>query len=109
FDNPPDWNEILTYFRGSELQNYFTKILEENLKAITKPQYVDSIPQAVKGTPENILAKKDERKVREEMIELLELRNVLGQQVATLSGGELQRFAIAVLCIQNADVYMFDE
>jgi translation initiation factor RLI1 len=30
--NPPDWQEILTYFRGSELQNYFTKILEDNLK-----------------------------------------------------------------------------
>jgi translation initiation factor RLI1 len=30
--NPPDWHEILTYFRGSELQNYFTKILEDDLK-----------------------------------------------------------------------------
>ena len=25
-------NEILVNFRGSELQNYFTKILEDNLK-----------------------------------------------------------------------------
>jgi ATP-binding cassette subfamily E protein 1 len=32
FDNPPDWEELLKYFRGSELQNYFTKILEDNLK-----------------------------------------------------------------------------
>ena len=30
--NPPDWQEILLYFRGSELQNYFTKILEDDLK-----------------------------------------------------------------------------
>lgn len=43
--NPPDWQEILTYFRGSELQNYFTKILEDNIKAIIKPQYVDHIPK----------------------------------------------------------------
>lgn len=28
FDDPPDWQEILLHFRGSELQNYFTKILE---------------------------------------------------------------------------------
>ncbi|KAI3951101.1 hypothetical protein MKW98_028505 [Papaver atlanticum] len=33
FNNPPDWQEILTYFRGSELQNYFTRILEDNLKS----------------------------------------------------------------------------
>jgi ATP-binding cassette, sub-family E, member 1 len=44
----PDWQEILTYFRGSELQNYFQKILEDDLKAIIKPQYVDNIPKAVR-------------------------------------------------------------
>ncbi|KAI3845917.1 hypothetical protein MKX03_029067 [Papaver bracteatum] len=33
-NNPPDWQEILTYFRGSELQNYFTRILEDNLKVV---------------------------------------------------------------------------
>lgn len=32
FADPPDWADILVYFRGSELQNYFTKILEDNLK-----------------------------------------------------------------------------
>jgi ATP-binding cassette subfamily E protein 1 len=48
FQAPPDWSEILLFFRGSELQNFFTKILEDNLKAIIKPQYVDQIPKAVK-------------------------------------------------------------
>ena len=43
---PPDWSEILTYFRGSELQNYFQRVLEDNVKAIIKPQYVDHIPKA---------------------------------------------------------------
>ena len=46
--SPPDWQEILTNFRGSELQNYFTRILEDDIKAITKPQYVDNIPKAVR-------------------------------------------------------------
>ena len=45
---PPDWQEILTHFRGSELQNYFTRILEDDLKAVIKPQYVDHIPKAVR-------------------------------------------------------------
>ncbi len=34
YDGAPDWSEILTYFRGSELQNYFTRILEDNLKVL---------------------------------------------------------------------------
>ena len=30
FDSVPDWQGILTHFRGSELQNYFTRILEDD-------------------------------------------------------------------------------
>jgi ATP-binding cassette subfamily E protein 1 len=71
YDNPPDWEEILRYFRGSELQSqfiypqfeslfvltsidYFTKVLEDDLKAVVKPQYVDQIPRAVKGPTKNV-------------------------------------------------------
>lgn len=58
FNDPPDWTEILTYFRGSELQNYFTKVLEDDLKAFIKVQYVDQIPKAVKGSVQALLDKK---------------------------------------------------
>jgi ABC-type cobalamin/Fe3+-siderophores transport system ATPase subunit len=34
---------------------------------------------------------------------------VLDRNVENLSGGELQRFAIAVVAAQTADVYMIDE
>ena len=33
--SPPDWSDILIYFRGSELQNYFTKIVEDDLKVLS--------------------------------------------------------------------------
>lgn len=109
FSDPPDWTEILTYFRGSELQNYFTKILEDDLKAIIKPQYVDQIPKAVQGSVQQLLDKKDELKNQEHVCEMLDLKNVRDRQVQELSGGELQRFACAMVCIQKADIFMFDE
>merc|ERR1719211_105269 len=109
FNDPPDWTEILAHFRGSELQNYFTKILEDDLKAIIKPQFVDQIPKAVKGAVQQLLDKKDERKNQDEVSELLELTKVKTRNVDELSGGELQRFAISMVCIQNADIFMFDE
>ncbi|KAF2302022.1 hypothetical protein GH714_031409 [Hevea brasiliensis] len=109
FNNPPDWQEILTYFRGSELQNYFTRILEDNLKAIIKPQYVDHIPKAVQGNVGQVLDQKDEREMKAELCDDLELNQVIDRNVGDLSGGELQRFAIAVVAIQNAEIYMFDE
>merc|ERR1711931_367215 len=109
FTNPPDWEEILTHFRGSELQNYFTKILEDDLKAIIKPQYVDQIPKAVKGNVTMLLNKKDETETKDKYCEEFELNHVLDRNVDELSGGELQRFACAVVCVQDAQVYMFDE
>ncbi|XP_069832968.1 ATP-binding cassette sub-family E member 1 [Dendropsophus ebraccatus] len=109
YDDPPDWQEILTYFRGSELQNYFTKILEDDLKAIIKPQYVDQIPKAAKGPVGTILDRKDETKTQTIVCEQLDLTHLRDRNVEDLSGGELQRFACAVVCIQKADIFMFDE
>ena len=106
FENPPDWSEILAYFRGSELQNFFTRILEDTMKAIIKPQYVDHIPKAIKGVVGEILTQKNEHGARDYIIEILDLSNVIGRGVQDLSGGELQRFAIAVVAVQSADVYM---
>ena len=70
FSDSPDWTEILTYFRGSELQNYFTKILEDHLKALIKPQYVDQIPKAVKGPVGPMLDRKDDLNNSAEICEM---------------------------------------
>ncbi|XP_035721857.1 ATP-binding cassette sub-family E member 1-like [Vespa mandarinia] len=109
FSDPPDWTEILGHFRGSELQNYFTKILEDDLKALIKPQYVDQIPKALRGTVQQFLDKKDECKNQIEICQMLDLMHILDRGVEALSGGELQRFACAMVCIQNGDIFMFDE
>lgn len=111
FDAPPDWEDILEHFRGSELQNYFTRILEDDLKAMIKPQYVDNIPRAIKGSVKEILDRKadSEKGNRAHIMECLDLTNIMDRQIQDLSGGELQRFACSIVAVQQADVYMFDE
>lgn len=108
FDEPPDWQDILKHFRGSELQNYFTKVLEDDLRALIKPQYVDHLPKAIKGSKTVImmLEGKLQRDNLDEVIDLLDLKEVLEREPGQLSGGELQRFAIAMTCVQKADVYV---
>uniref|UniRef100_A0A7S1T6P9 ATP-binding cassette transporter n=1 Tax=Tetraselmis chuii TaxID=63592 RepID=A0A7S1T6P9_9CHLO len=107
--NQPDWQEILLHFRGSELQNYFTRMLEDDIKAIIKPQYVDHIPKAVRGNVEEVIDQKDQRGNKDKLLTQLDLKQVTDRNVENLSGGELQRFAIAVVAAQNADIYMIDE
>ena len=109
FENPPDWTDILTHFRGNDLQNYFTRILEDDLKAVMKPQYVDSLPKAVKGKVKDILQSRNQRDLYDWIIHDMELSHIQERDIAVLSGGELQRFAIGAVVIQEADMYMFDE
>lgn len=40
---------------------------------------------------------------------VLELENIRDRSIDALSGGELQRFACAMVCIQDGDIFMFDE
>ncbi|WVQ70628.1 hypothetical protein IAR50_000148 [Cryptococcus sp. DSM 104548] len=112
YDDPPEWQEILKHFRGSELQNFFTKVLEDDIKAVTKPQYVDQIPRSIKipnMTVGKMFDRQSETGHREQLETDLELAHLKDREVSQLSGGELQRFAIGIAACRTADVYMFDE
>ncbi|MGA3059903.1 MAG: ribosome biogenesis/translation initiation ATPase RLI [Candidatus Bathyarchaeia archaeon] len=109
YDNPPDWPEIIQYYRGSSLQDYFQKMSEKKLKVSSKPQYVDKIPKAVTGKVGDLLEKVDERGQLDAISEELELKKVWGRPLEVLSGGELQRVAVAASLSREADVYLFDE
>ena len=108
-DNPPDWSEIIQHFRGSILQEYFQRLSRNQLKVVHKPQYVDKIPQVVSGKVGDLLEKVDERNMLDVMVERLQLETVMERSLDVLSGGELQRVAIAATICREADVYLFDE
>ncbi|HII85530.1 TPA: ribosome biogenesis/translation initiation ATPase RLI [Candidatus Bathyarchaeota archaeon] len=109
FKSPPEWNEIIEFYRGSTLQDYLRRISEKNLKIAHKPQYVDKIPKAVAGKVCDLLEKIDERKQLDRLSDELELKKVWDRDLNVLSGGELQRVAVAATLSREADVYLFDE
>ncbi len=109
YDQPPEWSGIIQHFRGSTLQDYLQKLSAKRLRVVMKPQYVDKLPQAVSGKVGDLLKKADERDVFETLTEQLQLDNILDRTLNVLSGGELQRVAIAASISRNADVYLFDE
>jgi ATP-binding cassette subfamily E protein 1 len=109
FENPPEWSEIIEFYRGSSLQDYFRKIAENNLKVAHKPQYVDKMPKAISGKVGELLEKVDERKMLDKLEEELELTQVWDRSLDVLSGGELQRVAVAAALSREVDVYLFDE
>ena len=109
YKEPPDWSQIVHHFRGSTLQEYFQKLGDNKLKVIHKPQYVDKIPSVVSGKVGELLEKIDERDQLKLLSEELQLRTIWDRPINVLSGGELQRVAIAATICRDADVYLFDE
>lgn len=108
----PEWKDIIKYYRGSNLQNYFSKLSKKQLKIAIKPQLSSKFGRKFKLTPIgtilNKVCKKGESFLNQ-IVEDLELGHLLESTIPTLSGGELQRFAIALTAIKDADVYFFDE
>jgi len=109
YETPPDWSEIIQHFRGSTLQEFLQRLSEKQLKIVHKPQYVDKIPQVVSGMVSDLLKKTDDRGKLKEIVEQLQLGSILERTLDVLSGGELQRVAIAATICRDADVYLFDE
>ncbi|KFG25689.1 uncharacterized protein NESG_01668 [Nematocida ausubeli] len=108
FNSTPDWNKLLIKYRGSELHKYFTRLLNENMQISYKTQYVDKIPKGFKGKKvSEVLSIADEK--TKVLYKELELEKLSERLLEDLSGGELQRFAIAQTMAKDAEVYIFDE
>ena len=109
YENPPDWDEILKYYSGTELKSHFEQIKNNQIKVSIKPQQVYQVSQAFDGTGKELLEKYDERGVANQLIKELGLENSVDQSLKELSGGELQRLSVAVAASKDADFYFFDE
>jgi len=109
YENPPEWDEILKYYSGTELKQHFEKIEQKQIRASIKPQQVHHITQAFDGTGKELIDKYDERGVSREIIKELGLENSLEQNLKELSGGEIQRIAIAAVASKDTEFYFFDE
>ncbi|RBI60041.1 ribosome biogenesis/translation initiation ATPase RLI [halophilic archaeon] len=105
----PDWDTIVREFRGTAVQNYLEKLRDGGVQAAFKPQRIDQLSDHYDGTVRELLAERDERSTRDEVINRLQLAHIIDRPVADLSGGELQRTAIAATLLADADVYLIDE
>lgn len=109
YDENVPWEEVINYFKGSQLQSYFKKLSNNELKVVHKPQMVDLLPKYVKGNVKDLMEGVDERGAMDEIMDALELKAILSRNISKLSGGELQRVAIAAAALKDADFYYFDE
>lgn len=109
YDNPPEWKDILKKSLDSSLKNYFQQLLENKITACEKTQYVDAMAKATRAQVSKILSAKNENGRLNQIVELLGLENIMDRKLNVLSGGELQRVAIAICLLSNANCLLVDE
>ncbi len=104
-ESEPEWSEVIKLFRGSELQHYLEQLSEGNINSVYKVQFIEAIPRVYNGKKVKELLKHGKK----EFIEKFSLEHLLEREVQQLSGGELQRLALASALSHSADFYFIDE
>ncbi|MBI2653522.1 ribosome biogenesis/translation initiation ATPase RLI [Candidatus Woesearchaeota archaeon] len=104
-----DYDELIKFFKGTEAQGFFEKVKEGEIKVAYKPQQVDLIPKTTRGKVIDLLKKVDEKNELKRIVNELQLNEILNNEISEISGGELQRVAIAATILKNANLYIFDE
>jgi ATP-binding cassette subfamily E protein 1 len=108
-DDEASYDALIEFFKGSEAQIFFEKIKKGEIVVSYKPQQVDMIPKKFSGKVKDLLLTADETARFDEVVDALDLRTVLDNEVGNISGGELQRVAIAATVLKKANFYVFDE
>jgi ATP-binding cassette subfamily E protein 1 len=104
-----DFKEVIQYFKGTEMQKFMEKLQKNEVSVSYKPQQVDLIPKQFSGTVKELLEKVSRNGKLEIVIEKLQLGTFLESNISKISGGELQRVAIAAAALKDANFYLFDE
>ena len=108
WNNPPEFKEVLESFKGTEMQRFLEKLQKNEISVSYKPQQVDLIPKQFTGTVQELLQRIDAENLPAVAIQL-QLTSFLDHDISTISGGELQRVAIAAAALKKANLYLFDE
>ena len=109
YERPPSKDDVLAHFAGTEMHGHLKRVYDKKVRTSIKPQYVDKLPNVFKGGVRDLLKKVEGRMSMDEAVSLLDLDEAIGRQMTELSGGELQRVAIAATIMKDADIYFFDE
>ncbi len=102
------WENVIDYYAGTDIQKHFVGLSDGKIKVALKPQYVDRIPKMFDGTLRELLEKVASTEKVNEFAEKINITS-LDKKVSKISGGELQKGAIAATLLKEADLYFFDE
>ena len=110
-DEKKYFQEISKKYVGTELFNYFQRLRKKEIIIAYKPQQIIEIPKNFSGKVLELL-KRVNKNLDEvnKIAEKLSLLEILNRDISKISGGELQRVALAsALLKSSANFFVLDE
>jgi len=108
-DENQSFDELIDKFKGTEAQLFFEKLKRKEITISYKLQKVDLLAKRYSCTVKDLLMKADETNKLSEISSLLKIENIFDRKINELSGGELQKIAIAGCFLKKANVFILDE
>ena len=94
------YEELISFFKGTEAQGFFEKIKEGEIKVAYKPQQVDLIPKTTKGKVIDLLKKVDEKGELKKIANELQLNEILNNDISEISGGDCRELQLPQPCLK---------
>ncbi len=109
YANPPSFEQIKLAVRGQEIQGYLQRLKEGKISFSHKLQDVNRLASGKTTARELLSATVPKKKDFDAICIQFNLFAILDRKTSQLSGGELQRLAIACCLGRDAQVYCLDE
>lgn len=107
--NNVEKHKVIEHFKGTELQTYFKRLFNGDLKISYKPQNIICLRLSFNAKVSDFIEANADRNAVNKVKDALNLNIIWDRELNKLSGGELQRTAIAATYVKDADVYLIDE
>ncbi len=108
YEKEMEWKEILDRFKGSETRGYLEQLKKNKIKFAYKIQEVGALSKSEEKV-KNFLKICGKNKEKNNILKELGIEKIKEKKLNELSGGELQKIAIACTLMKDAEVYFFDE
>jgi len=109
FSKAAEKSAVLEHYKGKEIQAFFKRLYAGEFRLALKQQNITELSQSSESLKEFLKKTGASAGKIKEISEKLSLEKIGERKLSQLSGGELQRAAIAAAILQDAGIYFFDE
>jgi ATP-binding cassette subfamily E protein 1 len=108
-NSKPPIEQVIDRLKGTTSSEILENIFKKKFTVAFKPQHVELLPSVFVGSVKEALSKYEGSRYYGEVVNSMKLSTLFELKLNQLSGGELQKLAIALALLKDTDIIVLDE